>query len=120
MIDAIRSYSSSHGGRLKFNNTSQAKSIYTSLTKETDAFSRTNVGNVQKQSPLNSFLVVGGGAAAISMIIETLFSANELSKGNFSMITDIFRHAGIMGVIGGTCLGIFTLLETKVFDKLCK
>ena len=120
MIDAISSnYSSSHGGRLKFNSTSQAQPqvFRVLLEKDTDTF--LNAGK-HKQSDVNSFMIVSGGAAALGMIISTLFSSNELAKGNFSMIGDIFRVALVMGIIGGACLGIFKFLENNVLDKICK
>ena len=121
MIDAIRSYSSSHEGRLKVNNTSQqAKGFYSAFTTEGDTFAFSRAASQKKQSGLNSLFIVGGGAAAISLIIETIFSANELSKGNLAMVGDIIRHAAIMGVIGGACLAIFNLVEKNVFDKICK
>ena len=120
MIDAISSYSSNHAGRLKFNNTSQAKNLYKSLASEQDNFVLIKPENSSRKSNINPLVVVGGGAAAISLITETIFSANELSKGNLSLVGDIFRHALIMGVIGAVCLGLFNIIERNVFDKICK
>ncbi len=120
MIDAISShYSSNHGGRLKFNSTSQSQPQVFRVLVERGA-DTCSVSKKPKQTDLNSFLVVSGGAAALGMIISTLFSSNELAKGNFSMIGDIMRVAAVMGVIGGACLAVFKLLENNVLDKICK
>ena len=120
MIDAISSYSSNHAGRLKFNNTSQAQGLYKAMASDNDAFVFMHTSRDTKKSKISPLAVVGGGAAAISLITETIFSANELSKGNFALVGDIFRHAVIMGVIGAVCLGLFNLIEKNLFDKICK
>ena len=120
MIDAISAYSSSHDGRLKFHNTSRAKTLYGPLYSDGDKFVQGNSVQSSNKSSVNPLVVVGGGAAAISLITETIFSANELSKGNFKLIGDICRYAAIMGVVGALCLGLFNLIEKNIFDRICR
>ena len=120
MIDAISSYSSNHAGRLKFNNTSQAQGLYKAVASDNDAFVFMHTSRDTKKSKISPLAVVGGGAAAISLITETIFSANELSKGNFALVGDIFRHALIMGVIGAVCLGLFNRDNQCLYEILIR
>ena len=110
MIDAIKNYSSTHGGR------NQNKATTPNFGKiprySGDCFVAKKA--IPKQSDMGSFLFVSGCAGAISMITDVLMNAGELSKSNFTTLKGITRNACIWAVIGGACFAFFKGVEKLV------
>ena len=108
MIDAINThYSSIHAGR-KQNRTESRDNSFGRLYKtEADFLAKA----VKKPSSMKSLAVVTGCAGTMSMIISTIFSAGDLLRGDFHKFKEIFRHAGIMSVIGFALYGGVKLAE---------
>jgi len=117
MIDAIKSYSSTHGGRIK-NPTLAPHCGKISNKAQSDL--NTNKKVPQKQSELGSFLFLSGCFGAFSLIADTLANSNQLMKSNFESIKDILRFAGIWSLIGATVFGVFKAIEYIASEKLPK
>ena len=110
MIDAIKFYSSTHGGREQNKATT---SNFGRLPKYgSDYFVPRKT--MRKQSDIGSLLFVSGCAGAISMITDTLLNAGELAKSDFGTLKSIARNAGIWAIIGGICFAFFKGVENLV------
>ncbi len=109
MIDAIKNYSSNHGGRKQL--TTTPITFKRSFEDGVDYYYVSEIPKTQKQSELGSFLFVSGCAGAISMITDTLLNAGELMKSNFKAVKSIAKNAGIWALIGGACFGFFKAIE---------
>ena len=89
MIDAISSYSSNHGGRVKNQTlTFQCANPHTGV--RCDNYIKEKAP--QKQSELGSFLVLCGCFGAFSLIADTLANSNQLMKSNYAPIKDILKN----------------------------
>ena len=111
MIDAINtSYSSIHVGRRQNNSTNEKQSFGRLYKTEAEFLAK----SMRKPSAIKSLAVVTGCAGTMSMIISTIFSAGDLLKGDFCKFKEIFRHAGIMSVIGFSLYGGVKLLENAL------
>lgn len=116
MIDAIKFYSSTHGGRIKNPTpTFQSKQTWTDL--DSDIHIATKKAP-QKQSELGSFLFLSGCFGAFSLIADTLANSNQLMKSNFEPIKDILKFAGIWSLIGAAMFGLFKAIEHAAIDKV--
>lgn len=108
MIDAINTaYSSIHAGRRQNKTSSKNDSFGRLYRTETDFLAKA----VKRPSTVKSLAVVTGCAGTMSMIISTVFSAGDLLRGDFHKFKEIFRHAGIMSVIGFALYGGVKLTE---------
>ena len=117
MIDAISSYSSTHGGRVK-NPTLTFQCADKHCGMERDIYIKEKAP--QKQSELGSFLFLSGCFGAFSLIADTLANSNQLMKSNFEPIKDILKFAGIWALIGAAIFGFFKAVEQAALDKVHK
>lgn len=112
MIDAIYPhYSSIHAGRSKQYSSKKDFGFGRIYRTEAEFLAKA----VKRPSAIKSLAIVSGCAGTMSMIISTVFSAGDLLKGDFCKFKEIFRHAGIMSVIGFSLYGGVKLLE-KALD----
>jgi len=113
MIDAISIYSSNHAGRREQQNVTK-NSFGRLYTTETDYFIKK--GLLKSHNPTTLF-VVGGCAATMSMIIDTLCASADLAKGNMIKVSEIMRNAFAMAVIAGLLYGGIKLIENFAEEK---
>ncbi len=109
MIDAINTYSSTHGGRAQNTIANATPNFGRVGCVHRDFYGATR--KTPKQTELGAFLFVSGCAGAISMITDTLLNASELMKSNFGTVKNIAKNAGIWALIGGACFGFFKAIE---------
>ena len=115
MIDAISSYSSNHGGRVKNPTlTFQCANQHTGVRGDNYIKEKAP----QKKSELGSFLVLSGCFGAFSLIADTLANSNQLMKSNFAPIKDILKFAGIWALIGAAVFGLFKAIEEAAMSKV--